>query len=248
VSPHGSGGSAKDSTKYEGLWIFGFNFYAWRDADGILHRDNLLVRGEMTRDRLRNHMLRTAAYSIVKVRIAMRENDSAEFLELLDDKVNSDEELTEIAVELQKPVIYEHERFGTFVFNRPTYHWETTVDWLGKPVRLMMHGYDASGPDEGALQTAQQLWDNQSDWNTRISDYAVEQLLPSLNEIRTDEYVNELPLSPDEFKSLMTLESIGVSPDGSFHFSHDDGYMFGGHWIVILGDIENGPTDYDMPG
>jgi hypothetical protein len=46
----------------------------------------------------------------------------------------------------------------------------------------------------------------------------------------------------------MTLESITVTPDGSFDFWHNDGDLFYGHSIQVSGNLSQGPTHADIPG
>ena len=86
----------------------------------------------------------------------------------------------------------------------------------------------------------------QEEWNRRIRDYAVKELLAVENESWIDQ--DEPELTPDDFKDRMTLESITVDPNGSFDFWHDDGDLFWGHAIQIGGNLAEGPKYADTPG
>ena len=103
-------------------------------------------------------------------------------------------------------------------------------------------------PDEleKALRTAHSLWQNQSKWNERIRNYAVQELLPLKNDAWLGE--GEAELSADQFDGRMMLESVTVYPDGSFEFWHNDGDLFWGHSIQIGGTLSEGPTQADIPG
>ena len=56
-----------------------------------------------------------------------------------------------------------------------------TAVWKGQAINLNVNAEDG---DElaPALKVAYALWDNESDWQQRISDYAVEALLPLKND------------------------------------------------------------------
>lgn len=227
------------------LWTLWFTCYAWRDEDGLLHKNKLELRAAATRDDLRSQMNHLKPYPIIRARVILKDKTSAHLLELIDGHVD-DQELGQIAVELQKPLIYEHERFGTFVFDWHSNRWEAAVNWAGQSVKLVIYGDEISDPEDDFLQTAITLWDNQPVWNQRILDYAIEDLLELKNDVWLDE--DEMPLSATEFISSMTLKSIIVGEEGEFDFWYNDGDLFLGHFIEVRGDLENGPTHADIPG
>jgi hypothetical protein len=223
----------------------GFKFYTWRDAAGLLHKKKLEFRGKATYGDLQSQRNRLKPYSIIRARVILKDETSAEFLELLDDQVD-DHDLEQIAAELKKPLTYEHERLGMFIFDRDRDHWEAAVNWAGQSIRLHIDGDEISNPEEEYLQTAIALWDNQALWNQRILGYAIQKLLKLKNEVWSDE--DEMPLSTAEFISRITLELINVEEDGYFEFWYDCGNMFYGHVILILWDLENGPTRATIAG
>ena len=83
-------------------------------------------------------------------------------------------------------------------------------------------------------------------WRARIEDFAIGELLPLKNESWREE--GEPEGTPDEFRSRMSLESIAFHPDGVFEFLHHDGDLFQGHSIQVSGNVEDRPTDADIPG
>jgi hypothetical protein len=68
-------------------------------------------------------------------------------------------------------------------------------------------------------------------------DYAVEQLLGIKNDTWLDE--DEEAVTPERFKSLMSLESIVIYPDGAVEFYHHDGDLFWGHCILVRMDEQH---------
>ena len=237
-------------------WVLQFSFHSWRSEDGILHSEKLNLIRPMPRESLQPYMDRIKPYKILNVRIDHKgdhleaaigwtSKPTAEFLDLLDDDVKTDDALTQIAMELQKPQTYNDDQFGTFVFNRRLDWYETTTTWAGKDVQLVIAAEDETKLTKG-LRVAVELWENQVTWNQRIQDYAVQELLDLKNDSWLDE--DQMPVSNDEFKSRMSLESITIYPDSKFVFWHRDGDLFWGHWIKIAGDLENGLSQADIPG
>ncbi len=246
VHPQGSSGFGGSAVIERNLWSLGFSLYAWRTSDDTLHKTDLHIRGEVTHEQLKLLMSQIQALTIVKVRIILKDDFTAQFLELLDFSVDSDQDLLQIADELAKPLTCEHTRFGTFVFDRSIDLWEAKLDWGGEMIHLYIPGAEMSEPDKDLLQTATKLWDNQLSWSQRISDYAVQELLPLKNNTWLDHEAEETPLSADEFKSRMTLETIIVYENGFFEFFYDDGDLFFGHCIHVLSDLENGPSEAEI--
>lgn len=151
---------------------------------------------------------------------------------------------------MQHNSTYEHHGVGVFVFDHTLNLWVITLQWLGKEIALSLESENFLIPNDVQIQTLTHLWDNQEIWNTRILDYAVEELLETKNDYWLDEDDNgvEDPLSPNEFKSRITLETIYIDTKGEFEFWHNDGDLFFGHYVWVVGDIRNGLTRADIPG
>lgn len=228
------------------IWSMRFRLCVWRTPDGKLHKSDLNIRGDLIRDKLRFHMQRIKALNIISVRLRFIDELSAEFLELIDEHVDSDHELSEIAIELAKPIVFEHPRFGEFIFNRRVEWWESKVNWAGKIIQLQIPGNELEGPNQDMLQTANTLWDDQLGWEQRVSDYAVQELLPLKNDFWLAE--DEASISASEFIARMRLDYITVDKIDTFVFYHDDGNLFFGHSIMIEGNLRNGLTRADIPG
>ncbi|WP_373543637.1 DUF2262 domain-containing protein [Chamaesiphon sp.] len=78
-------------------------------------------------------------------------------------------------------------------------------------------------------------------------DYAVEGLLAIKNEIWIDDE-DEEPLTPEQFKERMVLDSISIDSDGAVSFYHNDGDLFWGHCILVTMDSENNFTIAEIAG
>jgi hypothetical protein len=156
-----------------------------------------------------------------------------------------DEELAQVATELQKPVVISDPTLGDFTLDRSLDWFRGEATWAGKQIRLELSA-GKNGEADQCLQVAKALWGDQSAWAAKVSDYAVEQLLERKNGTWLDE--GESPVTPELFKSRMSLESVTVYPSGEFEFWHDDGDLFWGHSIQVCGSISEGLTDVDTPG
>ncbi|HST61981.1 MAG TPA: DUF2262 domain-containing protein [Longimicrobium sp.] len=245
VDPRGAAGVQVRPDEPDGEWVLVFSFHSWRGADGVVHPTRLDVRRTCTHAEMREGMDRVNAARVISARVRFTGPAEAELLELADASMVADDPLTRHALERAAIVTREDERFGTLTLNRSVGWWEGRVPWAGDTIDLQL---PAEGEDElsAALEVARALWDDEAGWSERIQAYAVEQLLPMKNEGWLDD--DEEPLTPAEFRARMRLEAIAVEADGSFTFWHNDGDLFWGHSIQIMGNLQDGPTDADIPG
>ena len=242
VHPHGASGVKIGKTQD---WMLQFAFETWRDAEGALHTNKLAIRRKVTKDELEMYMSRIQAFEVLSTQIIFTGPTSADLLDIPYQVVDPSDILVQRASELLIPKTHEHEFFGTLTFNPHVDWYEATAMWVGQKIRLSLSASDDVSL-QAALQTATELWNDQSTWNQRIQEYAVQELLDLKNSAWLEEGENSL--SSDDFTSRMSLESITVSPDGKFDFWHDDGDLFWGHSILVSGTLNDGPTDADIPG
>ncbi len=59
---------------------------------------------------------------------------------------------------------------------------------------------------------------------------------------------DEEPLTPEQFKERMVLDSISIDSDGDVSFYHSDGDLFWGHCILVTMNSENNFTSADIAG
>jgi len=159
--------------------------------------------------------------------------------------VARDADLEKAAQELKKPVYYADPQFGRLELDRSLNWLSCDSSWLGAPIRLHA-SMDEAESEDAVLSVARTLWKDAAAWDARIRAFAADRLLELKNESWLKEGESELTRA--EFIRRMTLESITVSPDGAFDFMHDDGDMFWGHAIDVTGNLQDGPTDADIPG
>jgi hypothetical protein len=156
-----------------------------------------------------------------------------------------DAELMAVAEELQKPVLISTKLFGDLWLDASLGWFEGEAEWNGEPIDVHFHADDGGSIDRG-IDVAEALWKNQQQWKRKVEDFAVSRLLALKNEAWLPD--DEKHLTPEQFKSRMTLQSISFAADGSFEFWHDDGDLFWGHSIQISGSLQDGLTQADIPG
>ncbi len=106
-------------------------------------------------------------------------------------------------------------------------------------------------PSEGtdvsaALVRARQVLQRFEHYRSLAAVYAVEELLDLKNDSWLEE--DEAPLSPEDFRSRMSLEQITFAPDGGVDFWHNDGDLFWGHSIQFCIDADDRCVHADIPG
>ncbi len=231
------------------LWSLLLTFDAWRVGSEPIRTESLTLRRRVTDAELKTFQESIDSETVIKIRgrVAM-DNAFGSPQGQLEEFIgvdSADVELHSKLAELQKPVTYADERFGTLTLDRRVSSYSGTAEWNGQTINLNVNVED----DEElipALKVAHALWDNESNWQQRVVDYAVEALLP----LKNDNWLgdDETEVNSQQFKSKMTLESISVYADGDFEFWHDDGDLFWGHSIQISGNLSDGLIDADIPG
>lgn len=225
-------------------WTILFKLSGWRPYRGELRKSELFVRKLVPEAALQNLIGEMSSYDVVRIRARWSENnvfDSPQALltEFIGQD-DSDSELNSLAVELQKPVTFADPQLGSFTFDRGTDWYESTPCWCGCSIRLKIPAGTANVMEQ-SLSVARQLWSEQEHWQLKNTSHAAKSLLKLKNDnwLRND----ESKVSEGEFARRMVLESISVEADGSFEFWYEDGDLFAGHFIKVIGSLKNGPTD-----
>jgi hypothetical protein len=246
LAASGVGGSWSQGDTW---WTLGFGFASWRIAGGPLRTQELFVRRKVRENVIDKYRKLVKPNVVTRIRARVLEDSVFDRPEALLVKVvgrdKSDAELNAEVNRLQQPVRIKDKTFGTFTLDRRVDWYEGKAAWNGHKVRLTLSAHEPADI-ERALQVARTLWRAQRSWSVKVLAYAVNQLLPLKNDNWLSE--DEQPLSPKQFKARMTLDSITVSPEGSFEFWHDDGDLFWGHAIHISGSLGDGLTNADIPG
>jgi hypothetical protein len=238
--PGGSGGRFAEQAD----WTFRFTLQPWRMESEALQETTLSLAQNVPEDDLKHLMDLLQPYRIIQAVVRFTQPGHGEIVRLLNTAAR-DRDLERYVAEPQVSVIRVDPLFGSLTFNRSLAWWETTVSWAQQSVALYLAAENVADLDI-ALAVARSLWNDQAGWERRVREYAVQELLDLKNDSWLDD--DEQPISSQQFLTRMTLESITVSPDGTFSFTHDDGNLFWGHAIQVSGNLQAGPTDADIPG
>lgn len=248
VAPFGVGGGKAGDDE---LWLMTFAFDGWRIESLDLQHSRLGISRHVSDEELDKFQDLIQSYSIIRIRAEVAAHSTAEnrqvvLIEYLGVETD-DLELNERAAELQKPVTFVDSLFGTLTFDRGLSWYKGETVWNGNSVSLSLSA-ENSDEVQNALNAAHALWQDQSGWNQKLNEYAVQQLLPLKNDFWLDDDEDETELTAEDFLGRMKLKSISVESDGSFTFWHDDGDLFFGHSIQISGDLVKGLSLADIPG
>ena len=151
-------------------------------------------------------------------------------------------------------------------------NFETEVEWLGRKISVSFDGGIESDWSEdkkveevkGAIEQFKIMYLNQKEWDERIRDRIVEDLMEvaedwfsSINEEDLDEMIavleknsnskftekekeelKEQKVSKEVFKNGIYLEWVDITSDGDFTvFYYDDEVFFAGHGIELMGNV-----------
>ena len=151
-------------------------------------------------------------------------------------------------------------------------NFETEVEWLGRKIDVSFDGGIESDWSEekkveevkGAIEQFKIMYLNQKEWDERIRDRIVEDLMEvaedwfsSINEEDLDEMITVLEknlnskftekekeelkkqkVSKEVFKNGIYLEWVDITSDGDFTvFYYDDEVFFAGHGIDLMGNV-----------
>ena len=151
-------------------------------------------------------------------------------------------------------------------------NFETEVEWLGRKIGLNFdYGIERDWSEEkkveevkGAIEQFKIMYLNQKEWDERIRDRIVEDLMEvaedwfsSINEEDLDEMIavleknsnskftekekeelKELKVSKEVFKNGIYLEGVRIASDGDFSvYYYDDEVFFAGHGIELMGNV-----------
>ena len=231
------------------LWSLLLTLTAWRVGSEPIRTEPLTLRRRVNDNELQRFQNLIEAETVIRIQARLAENNvfgtPQGQLEKFIQVDSTDSELHARLAELQKPVTYQDERFGTLTFDRRASWYAAEVKWQDETIALNVN---VEKPDElnSALEVAYALWNHESTWHKRVVDYAIEHLLPLKNDTWLDD--DGTGIFPEQFRDRMTLQSISVYPKGNFDFWHDDGDLFWGHSIQVSGDLFNGLTRADIPG
>lgn len=138
-----------------------------------------------------------------------------------------------------------HPNLGLLRYNSE-YDWyegQVTFRQLQIPICL---DTDDEGKIESVLSRVNHFVIQLEQYSEKAKDYAVNKMLELKNSVWLDE--NEKPLTSEQFKNHMVLESIVIRSEGDVEFYHSDGEMFLGHCILVTMDVSNHFIDAHIAG
>jgi hypothetical protein len=120
--------------------------------------------------------------------------------------------------------------FGFISYNEELDYYKGEIKIKDSPIILYLEADDRDDLAP-ALDRAKQLLPEFDKYSESAKEYAAKELLNLKNESWIDE--DETSLNAEEFKSLMTLESVVFNGAREVTFYHDDGDLFWGHTIEV---------------
>jgi hypothetical protein len=234
VSLSGQGGWPK-CDEYE---VHCFEFAAWRRTDGSLINKPLTILRPVRNVGKAFDDFELATVHQIRVLLSA-DQSRAVFAKRIGSQIDPD--LEEIGRRMKEPVVVQTARFGPLTLDRRIDWFDGQADWNGQRVSLSIE------PDENfdltnQLITAETLFSDSQAWGDKVRQFAVREKLELANDWQEEEVTKE------QFLDRMTLKSISIKTEGRFEFWHDDGELFWGHSIQIIGSLKEGLTHSDIPG
>lgn len=232
----GPSGISYTQDEQSGLWHVCFGLTAWMDKYATeIELGNARLEAMLDDDLLEFLLGRIPRNFVISV-TARPSLDGNRFLMTDLPAPAFDPDLHTIAQQQKQPVSIDVEELGKFTLNRSLGWYEAGVDWCGREVSLT---FDQAQDSLAAAQdTARALMREKEQWDTRIRQFAADELLSRARSFpEADEY-----LSREDFIALMECDSILSAPDGAFEF------WFGGedllmlHPVHVTGTLNDGPT------
>jgi hypothetical protein len=140
-----------------------------------------------------------------------------------------------------------HPSLGLLKFNDEHDWYEGKLTVRGILIDIVIY-LDEDSKIEPVLSKIDCYADRLENYAESAKDYAVKGLLEIKNDTWLDIDNGEIPLTPEQFKACMLLESIIFADDGSASFYHKDGDLFWGHCIVVEMDSSNNFQSAEIAG
>ncbi len=246
TGPSGVGAGKAGTDIY---WNASIDLIAWRN----LHSSGPVVKEELSLEWLVDDEELKKSREILKentvVRLKVRKGQKSMMLVEVLDTEYKDSDLEIILQESIKPVFYNDENLGEFKLDKSTKLFEKKISWGGEEGNLYFDWDKNEDIMKSSLKSAHGLLKEQDSWNTKIRNYAAEELVELANEwLQDDEEADIDEITKEMFIDLMELDSISVYPEGDFEVFFFDGDMFWGHSIIVTGNISGELSSAEIAG
>ncbi|MEQ8615051.1 MAG: DUF2262 domain-containing protein [Lacipirellulaceae bacterium] len=223
--------------------LHGFELVAWMPIDGEVVVEKLYVQRPIPKEH--DYPLDFPEMSYQRMSVILSQDQERAVYEKSLPLEGTNLELTAAAQELCQSVIVESDRFGELFLDASIGWFEGEGEWVGQEIDLR---FDTENPEElkEMLKTAELLWTDQEEWNTRIRQQAIEDLHQLYNGTWREEKDPEL--TPNEFADHFSLSSVTIDKDGQFEFWHHDGGLFLEHSIQVYGSVHGGSLRATLAG
>ncbi len=229
TGPEGLRSGKEDGQELTTLYI---PLTAWMDDyDGVVHEQAAVLTAladDALEEFLRSRLPRDFIIK-VEARAALEGN---RFQLVGMPEPGFDPELKAILDRQKTPVTVQDEELGTFTLSRTANWFETDIKWMDRNVLL---AFDAGQEQEACFAAARKLLADSADWDERMREFAVENLLDELNEQQEDE-----PLTREELLESLEAESILVDGEGGLTVWLGSDLLWG-RSVQVTGSIEGGP-------
>lgn len=245
VRPGGVGGH---QSRGDAHWTLQIPLVAWRVDGGAVSKKELVVRRKAT-ERTVTHAMRTIGdYDVLRMRVRLAmENGLGSPQALLVRFMGkaADGEMLAAVGGLKKKVVIKHRSLGSLKLDRGSGNFEGKAKWRGRLVRLTVE-VDGRGSADAAVAHAGILIGAQREWGPRVERRLVASMLPEWE--KTWRVEEDKPLNEAQFVKKLKPTSIAVGADGSFSVWHDDGDLFGGHAVEVMGRLRDGVKKAELVG
>ena len=115
---------------------------------------------------------------------------------------------------------------------------------MGYTVQLCL---DREADLSACAKNALALLQSRPVWDEKARTLAADTLLDKANEFAAENDAE--PLGREEFMEGLEPETIDIAEDGTFQLWYNDGgYLLGGHFVRISGNVNEGLTEAVMEG
>ena len=228
-----AGGSVGGANK----WNLIVNFIAWRENGSDITQSKLRCLMPIRRPELDHYTAKINPYQIIEVINYTFIDDATITFEKISNYAVSDIALNEVVKQHQLPIKITHPRFGEFEYDRRYDWYETSTSWNRIPTTLNLHCEEPSDY-EMVVQRAVKLFEEESQWHEKALNFALSEYF----ELANGEWLEEgaSKVTSTEFKTRMSLSSIGVYPFGLFEMWFEVDGMFTDHGILVDGNLTSG--------